>query len=416
MGLNRRQFLIGTGSVGLTAYSKNIAFSLDTTNNPDIKANDNSIIYIFLSGGPTQIETFNPIPRATAERRSIVGALDTNIPGMVIGGLWNKLATVGNKYCIVNSFFHGDANHESAQHWMMTGEKTTPNSPPKWPSYGSVICGQYGTNVSCGLPTYIKLNPNLYDGAAWMGNKYMGYSASGEGVKDLMLKEKERFNSKFKMLEMIDNKSNFQDDSAASRNWLELRNQASSVLLGTAVEAFLIDKDPEYDTYKDDAFGRDILTAIRLVEAGVKMVTLNYGGWDMHTGMEAGLKERIPRLDHFIFQYFQTVEKRQLNHKNMLVMTGDFGRTPKINKDAGRDHWPSLIPLFIASDSYSMGRVIGTSDNNAESADQNPFEPEDLKWTMFDHMGINKTADWYSIESRPMMFTKDTAKNILKYS
>ncbi len=95
-------------------------------------------------------------------------------------------------------------------------------------------------------------------------------------------------------------------------------------------------------------------------------------------------------------------------------MTGDFGRTPKINKDGGRDHWPSLVPLWIANDSYDMGRIIGTSDANAERADQNPFEPEDLKWTIFEHVGINKSADWYSIENRPMMFVKDSAKNILK--
>ena len=100
--------------------------------------------------------------------------------------------------------------------------------------------------------------------------------------------------------------------------------------------------------------------------------------------------------------------------KNMLVMSGDFGRTPKINKGGGRDHWPSLIPLFIACDGYNMGRTIGTSDANAERADQNPFEPEDLKWTMFDHLGINKTADWYSIENRPHSFVKTEAKNILK--
>jgi uncharacterized protein (DUF1501 family) len=95
-------------------------------------------------------------------------------------------------------------------------------------------------------------------------------------------------------------------------------------------------------------------------------------------------------------------------------MTGDFGRTPKINKDGGRDHWPSLVPLLISNASHDMGRIIGTSDANAERADQNPFEPEDLKWTIFEHMGINKNADWYSIENRPMMFVKETAKNILK--
>ena len=160
--------------------------------------------------------------------------------------------------------------------------------------------------------------------------------------------------------------------------------------------------------------GKDFLTAIRLVERGVKFVTLNYGGWDMHDNIAEAMKGRVPPLDHYISKYLTSMEKRQMNTKNMLVMSGDFGRTPKINKGGGRDHWPSLIPLFIACDGYNMGRTIGTSDANAERADQNPFEPEDLKWTMFDHLGINKTADWYSIENRPHSFVKTEAKNILK--
>ena len=410
--LNRRNFILSAGTLGLTAYSNNIAFSLDTSNSPNCRQNDNSIIYLFLSGGPTHIETFNPIPTAPSDRKSIVGSLPTNINGMMIGGLWSNLSKVADKFCIVNSFYHGDANHESATHWMMTGEKTTPNSPPKWPSFGSVIAGQYGTNTKIGLPTYVKLNPIQYDAGAWMGTKYMGYGASGEGVKDLILKDPSRFASRLKMLDVIEKSGKL--NQAAAKSWIELREQAVNVLMGKASEAFLVEKDPEFDIYKKDQLGKDILTAIRLVERGVKFVTINYGGWDMHTNILDGLKSRVPVLDNYLGQYFKSAVKRQINHKNMLVMTGDFGRTPKINKDGGRDHWPNLVPLFIANDSYEMGRIIGTSDANAERPDQNPYEPEDLKWTMFEHMGINKGADWYSIENRPMTFIKDNAKNILR--
>ena len=410
--MNRRHFLLTAGIAGLTASHNNISFGVNYDNNPNFKPSENSAIYLFLNGGPTHIETFNPIPNATTDRRSITGSLPTKVVGMELGGLWNNLSNHADKFAIVRSFAHNDPNHESAVHWMMTGERTTPNSPPKWPSYGSVILGQYGTNNKQGLPNYVKLSPIQYDAAAWMGTKYMGYGASGEGVRDLILKDEQRFKSRLKMLDIVEKSGKL--DQSMAKSWTELRQQAVSVLVGKASEAFVIEKDPEYEIYKKDQLGKDILTAIRLVEKGVKFVTINYAGWDMHQNLLDGLKSKIPSLDHYLSKYFESATKRQLNHKNMLVMSGDFGRTPKINKDGGRDHWPSLIPLLIANDSYNMGRIIGTSDANAERADQNPFEPEDLKWTIFDHMGINKNADWFSIENRPMMFVKETAKNILK--
>jgi len=411
--MNRRKFLISSSAMYFTFFNSNISFSVDRNNLPECNPNENSVIYLFLNGGPTHIETFNPIPTAPIERRSIIGDIATKTPGIRIGGLWEKISKVSDKFCIVNSFHHGDPNHESAVHWMMTGERNTPNAAQKWPSFGSMVVGQYGTNITSGLPTYVKLNPIQHDGASWMGSKYMGYGASGEGVKDLMLKQSERFDKRLQMLKTLDNSPVFKNNDTVSRNWIELRDQAVSILKGTANEAFLIDKDEEYDLYKQDQLGKDLLTAIRLVERGVKFVTINYGGWDMHQNITQGLNKLIPPLDNYLNQYFQSAVKRQINHKNMLVMTGDFGRTPKINKDGGRDHWPHLVPLLIANDNYDMGRIIGRSDANAERPDDQPFEPEDLKWTVLNHMGMKKDADWYSVEQRPMSFIKESAKNIL---
>ena len=126
----------------------------------------------------------------------------------------------------------------------------------------------------------------------------MGYGASGEGVKDLMLKQKERFDRKIHMLKTLDNPSTFKNNDTSSKNWIELRDQAIDILLGTANEAFLVEKDPEYDLYKKDQLGKDLLTAIRLVQSGVKFVTINYGGWDMHQNISQGLNKLIPPLDN----------------------------------------------------------------------------------------------------------------------
>jgi len=411
--MNRRQFIIGLSALGLTASKNNISFSLDIK--PDFSSNSNSIIYLFLSGGPSHIELFNTIPESTSDRKSVIGTTKTNVVGIQIGGLFKNLAKIADKYTIVSNFKHSDPNHDSAVHWMMTGERTTPNSPPKWPSYGSVISAMYGVNSEpYKLPTYVKVNNIPYDGSAWLGAKYMGYNASSEGVKDLEAKDKEKFSQKLRILQSLESSSPIGASLRASKDWIELREQASDVLMGSAVEAFKIEKDPEYDQYKNHELGKNILTAIRLVERGVKCVTINYGGWDMHQNILDGFNKNGPPLDEFVSKYISSAEKRDINYKNMFVMSGDFGRTPKINGDGGRDHWPHIIPLFISNAGYEMGRIIGKCDSNADQIDGDSFEPEDLKWTILNHLGLTKNNIWTSIENRPMTIVQETAKNILQ--
>lgn len=410
--MNRRKFILGLSALGITASYNDISFSLDIK--PNYTANNHSVIYLFLSGGPSHIELFNTIPNSSSDRRSVLGSIKTNVPGIEIGGLFTNLAERADKYSIVRNFKHADPNHDSAVHWMMTGERTTPNAPPKWPSYGSVTSAMYGTNSEpFKLPTYIKINNIQYDGSAWLGAKYSGYLASGEGVKDLEAQNKDRFTEKLKVLQIIERNSPIGDSIRASKDWLELREQASEIILGDATEAFKIEKDTEYSNYKDHQLGKDLLTALRLIERGVKFVTINYGGWDMHQNIFDGFKQRGPVLDKYTALLLDSLKHRELEHKNMFVMSGDFGRTPKINKDSGRDHWPHIVPLLISSSTYDMGRIIGKSDINAEQVDGESFEPEDLKWTILSHLGLNKNNIWVSTEQRPMTIVQETAKNIL---
>lgn len=411
--LSRRKFCLGLSAFGLAATNSNISFSLDI--NPTYKPNENSVIYLFLNGGPSHIEFFNTIPNSTGDRRSVIGSLKTNVDGIEIGGLFTNLAKKADKFTVVSNFKHADPNHDSAVHWMMTGERTTPNSPPKWPSYGSVASVMYGTNSQpYKLPTYIKLNTIPYDGAAWLGAKYSGYTATTEGIRDLEAQDKNRFSERLKILEIIQNNSRIGETLRSSKEWIELEDQASEIILGSATEAFKIEKDKEYNNYKDHQLGKDLLTAIRLVERGVKFVTINYGGWDMHQNILDGFNKNAPPLDKYVSLFIDSAQERELNHKNMFVMSGDFGRTPKINKDGGRDHWPHIIPLLISTSSYAMGRIVGRCDSNAEQIDGDSFEPEDLKWTILNYLGLSKDNIWISTENRPMTIIKDVAKNILE--
>ena len=332
---------------------------------------------------------------------------------MEFGGLFKDLAKRGDKVSLFRAFHHRDANHASATHWVMTGE---PNfgagTTQKWPSYGSVVSGAHGTNAPNGLPTYIKVNSIQHDDAAWMGGRYTGYDATREGRKDLQLGVSDkRFAARMAMLDKVESK--FHNTDLLAKSWKELRSQAVEVILGEASQAFKVEQDAEYEDYKDTSFGKDLLTSVRLIETGSKFITINYGGWDMHQNIETSLNNRQVQLDAYLAKLIDTLEKRGLYERVMLVVTSEFGRTPKVNANGGRDHWARLAPLMISCGSYDMGRVVGTSDKNAEAPDDGLCEPEDLKWTIFDHLGIDKKMSWSSIEGRPMYIVKEEAKNIL---
>lgn len=405
MKINRRLFL---GGLGTFLCNGNVSFSQETN-----EKNHKAVIYIFLSGGASHIETFDPIPNATADRRSVTGFVRTNVVGMELGGLFKELSNKADRFSIVRSFQHRDANHASATHWLMTGEANFGNGETqKWPSYGSVVSGKFGPNADSGLPTYIKLNEIQHDDAAWMGGRYVGYDANDEGRKDLLLSMPvERFQFRLKMLEQVE--YNFQRGNLLADQWKDLRSQAVDVIIGDASEAFKVEKDPLYDKFKDTRLGKDLLSSIRLVEAGSRFITVNYGGWDMHNDIGQSLNGRQVELDNYLSLFLDAIQERGLYENVMVVVTSEFGRTPKVNAQNGRDHWARLVPLMISCGSYEMGRVIGMSDRNAEEVDDMPFEPEDLKWTMFNFLEMSKDMKWTAIDSRPMNIVKETAKLIL---
>ena len=183
--------------------------------------------------------------------------------------------------------------------------------------------------------------------------------------------------------------------------------------MGPASEAFKIETDPEYDSFKASAFGQDSLTAIRLLEAGSKFVTLNIGGWDMHSNIAAGLGNRQVELDTYLGKIIDQLEARGLYKKVMLVVTSEFGRTPKVNRNGGRDHFGRLAPLMISCGSYDMGRVIGQTSRNADDIESGGTTPADLAWTIFNHLGIDRGQGFTATDGRPHKMVKPDAKNIL---
>lgn len=411
--MNRRNFIrYGAGMFGGAYISTgNITASYGKELNKD----DTAVLFVFLGGGATHIETFNPIPNAPVERRSTTGAISTNVGGIQLGGLFKELAKRTDKIAIARGFGHRDANHASATHWVVTGEAGFGSTTSKWPSHGSVMSASLGTNTPKGLPTYVKLGGFEHDDAAWLGGKYTGYDATREGRRDMrLLGGEDRFRQRTKMLKIVDSDfAKLQRGHQLIKDWGDLKDQAVNIIMGDASESFRVETDPDYDSFKGSAFGSDALTAIRLIQSGSKFVTLNLGGWDMHSNIVPGLTNRQVELDTYLGKIMDLLEKRGLYKKTMLVVTSEFGRTPKVNANAGRDHFGSIAPLMISCGNYEMGRTIGKTNANADAVEGGKTTPEDLAWTIYEHLGIPRDTMFTATDGRPHKMVKENAKNIL---
>jgi hypothetical protein len=378
------------------------------------KKDGTAVLFLFLGGGASHIETFNPIPSAPADMTSVTGSIKTNVGGIELGGLFKELSKRTDKIAIPRAFGHRDQNHASSVHWVVTGEANFgAGTTSKWPSHGSMMSRHFGINTDDGLPTYVKLGQYEHNGAAWLGGKYTGFDATEEGRKDLrLLGKSEDFKRKLNALHIVDGKFPFRDQQLA-QDWRDLRAQSADIILGNGSKAFRLEDDKDYGEFKATTLGKDSLTAIRLLEAGSKFVSLSYGGWDMHNDIGQSLATRQVELDVYLSKIIDALEARGMYERVMLVVTSEFGRTPKVNRTEGRDHFGKLAPLMISCGSHEMGRTIGISSPNADDFDSGRCGPEDLAWTIYEHLGMDRSTRYVAVDGRPHNIVKEDSKNIL---
>ena len=331
---DRRNFMkVGGISTGLASLG------LSDDNVENIPNNEKSVVWLWLGGGATHIETFDPKPMAPVEVRSTTGAVMTN-GGFLLGGNFIKMASRGDKIAVVRSFAHSNSSHRTGTHWVMTGHNSTDNTPQSMqqePSYGSIMSSVYGANhPTTGMPSYVRVNGISFDGPAWLGGQYKPYGASGEGVENLKTRvENNRFLQRRDLVGGLD-KLKIENDLEI---WPDLRKQSFGLILGKASEAFDLKKEPEANRKKyGKGLGEQMLLARRLVQNGTKFVTIHYGGWDMHSNIAKSLNGRMPPLDHALSTFIDDLYDRGMSKNVLLVVTGEFGRTYRVNKNAGRDH------------------------------------------------------------------------------
>jgi hypothetical protein len=406
-GLSRRDF-IRVGSLGAAAALTlpELLRARAAAAAAGRPAKSTSVVWLWLGGGPTHVETFDPKPNAPSEFRSTVGAIDTKLPGVQIGSVFPRIAGVADKMAFVRSFAHTNSGHGGGTHWVMTGydNRNADNGGlPIRPSLGSITARFRGPNhPATGIPTYVRMNGIGADGAAWLGKAYEPFEPSGQGRNNMNLGiSPERLADRRTLLDAFDRLNRDADTTGVMEGMDSFEEQAFSLLLGSAKDAFDLKKEDQATVNKyGKGLGEQLLLARRLCEAGTGFVTIQYGGWDMHGNIANALRQRSPQLDQAVAAFVEDLYDRGLSDSILLVITGEFGRTPRVNRNAGRDHWAPLSTLALAG-CLKMGQVVGESNSKAEYPKSTPITPQDLMATVFHVLGIDRELHYYNNAGRP---------------
>lgn len=423
-GHNRREFLkvgsLGMTGLGLSGLLRERAHAASTGRS----VKDTSVVWIWLGGGPTHIETFDPKMEAPYEFRSVVGAIDTAIPGVQFGTYLPEMAKMAKRWSVVRSFAHGNSGHAGGTHYVMTGVDHPPadaGMPPIKPSFGSITAKVRGPNHPSGIPTYVRLSGLYADGPNWLGPAHAPFDVSGPSRNNMNLAvDMNRLGDRRQMLKGLDRLNRQSDRSGLIDGLDAFEGQAFDLILGKSKEAFdLSREDPRTrDRFASvgHALGEQLLTARRLCEAGCGFVTLNYAnsyqGWDMHEKIAPQIQQACPPLDKAVSIFLDDLAQRGMSEKILLVITGEFGRTPRVNGVAGRDHWGPLCTLALAGGGLKMGQVVGESSAKAEVPKSTPIYPKNLMATVFHVLGIDPHVQYINGAGRPEYLLPDGAQPI----
>jgi hypothetical protein len=413
-GLSRRSFLrvgfLGLAGLSLADHLRLKAAAKEST------SKDTAVILVWLGGGPSHLDMYDLKPEAPVEFRGEFREIDTAVPGIRIGEHLPHEAKVMDRMSVVRSVTHTNAGHGMGSHWMLTGYVPTVEINDNHnPSCGSVVAKMRGANAPR-LPAYVCLpSPPQSANAAYLGVPYNPFSPGsdpsqpGFQVRDLRLPPQldlTRFRNRRELLAGIDNLRRDVDIQGTAEGLDKFYRDAFEIVTSEDTrKAFDIhSEDPKLrDRYGRDSWGQSALLARRLVEAGVTYVTVNMGGWDTHGNNFNELKSRLlPRYDKAVAALIEDIFERGLDQKVLVMTYGEFGRTPRINKDAGRDHWPGAASVVFSGGGLKMGQMIGSTDPKAEYPKTRAAGPQDVLATMYHVLGIDYRHEFYDGGQRPI--------------
>ena len=409
----RRDFLqVGMlGGLGLTLPNF-LRIRGETAIEPRAKA----VIQLFLPGGIAQQESFDPKPYAPIEYRGPFGAIDTKVVGLRFGGNFPRMAALADRLTVVRTMSHGEAAHERGTHNMFTGYRPSPAL--QYPSLGSVVSHELGPKGA--LPPYVCIPslPTIYANSGYLSSAYgpfsLGADPAAEGfvVRDLNLPEgvdAERFARRQSMLEAVDRHFERLEKADAVAAADTFYQRAYALLSSPeAKAAFDLDAEPAAirDEYGRNSAGQPALLARRLVEAGVRFVSLTYGGWDHHDNIAGAFPPQAVELDQAVAALITDLERRGLLDSTLFMLTSEFGRTPKINATAGRDHWPRVFSILLAGGGIKKGAWYGTSNATCSEPDDVALSVEEWATTIYHLIGIDAGKELIAPGNRPIEIVK----------
>jgi hypothetical protein len=394
-------------------------------------ARTNNVIVLWMRGGPSHIDMWDPKPDAPEEYRGEFGTMSTTVPGIHITDMLPQCAAVMDKWSIVRSLYHADAGHSAADQICFTGHPPGPNADQNiHPSCGSVVSEQLG-KLRPDLPAYVMI-PRMLPGAgsAYLGVAHSPFETNADPanvgpfkVQNFALADGlsvDRLTDRRSLSKDLD-RLRAQVDQSGSMDAVDRFGQkAWDILCSPAAQkAFDLDAEPAelrekygfmpaFDPGAANRCGapnwaQRMLLGVRLVEAGVRLVTVDLRWWDTHVqGFDSLRRGFLPRWDQAYTALINDLHDRGLLETTLVVAWGEFGRTPRVNNNAGRDHYPNVFSAALAGGKVKGGRVVGSSDAKGAFPKDNPKPPHDVLATIYDHLGIDTTRHYLNESGRPI--------------
>ncbi len=371
-----------------------------------------SVIQIFLPGGMAHQESWDPKPYAPTEYRGPFGTIDTSIKGIKFSENLKHTAKIANKMTIIRSMAHGEAAHERGTHNMFTGYKPSPAL--EYPAMGSVVAHELGPRNN--LPPYVCVPsvPNEFANSGYLSSAFGPFAIGSEPsrgdfkVRDLNMPggvDDARFERRRSLLETVDHHFRTIEESDALDSMDAFYQHAYKLISSQeAREAFNLKAETEAvrNRYGMNTPGQRMLLARRLVEAGTRFVSLTAGGWDHHDNIKNGIKQQLPPVDQAIATLISDLDERGLLDSTLVMVTSEFGRTPKINGTGGRDHWPRVFSVGLAGGGMHRGLVHGMSDALGGEPEEDMVGIEDLATTVYNQLGITGDKELMAPGDRPI--------------
>lgn len=432
-GLSRRSFVqlgvAGMASVGLA----DVLRAKEASAAHGVSRKDTSVILLWLDGGPSHMDLYDMKPEAPAEYRGIWSPIPTNVPGIEITELFPQQAKIADKFSIVRSLHHDTGDHFAGGHWMLTsrGGASGANTAGHYPSIASIATRMTGPRHP-NMPAYVAvpyamsigLRPG-YFGSNYLGIEHNPFETEGDPNADNFQVHNirppagltvERLGDRRGLLKEMDKLRRDVDNSGALEAMDRFQRSAYELVAGSAAyKAFDINQeDPRLrEMYGRNNWGQSTLLARRLVEAGSTFVTVHFGGWDHHWDLQKGMENYLPKVDQLVTALFEDLSQRGLLEKTLVVLCGEFSRTPRMNNGGnggpplsmgtpGRDHWGNAMFCLLGGGGVKGGRIVGSTNRLGEVPQDRPVEPCDLHATLYHVLGVDPTVSFLNHAGRPV--------------